>query len=136
MLTFSVPLRSFHTHIEHNKLLPIGANKIKRQTPMLRQRNIQIQAMNSLDRATTDDEEDALKETFRKRTINFEEKSSEDESQIKEEPNSDDSLETYLVIIFNNDVNSKSLHWIVDKIRGKRTHGGAELLIRKEPQLE
>lgn len=45
----------------------------------------------------------------------------------------EDYFETYLVIAFSSEINTKTLHWIIDKIRGKRTHGGAELLIRKEP---
>lgn len=100
----------------------------KKFNPMLRQRNIQIQAMNSMDRAT-DDEDEAIKESFRKRKVNFEERSEDEQLDT-------DIFETYLVIAFGNNCNNKALHWIVDKIRGKRSHGGAELLIRMEPQSE
>lgn len=45
-------------------------------------------------------------------------------------------FESYVIISFASDVNTKTLHWIVDKIRGKKSHGGAELLLRKEPDQE
>lgn len=52
--------------------------------------------------------------------------------------NDDDSavFETQLVMVFANTVPHKALHWLVDKIRGKRAHGGAELLVRMQPQSE
>lgn len=98
--------------------------------PRLRQRNIQIkaiEAMESMDRAETEEDEDSS--LLSKRRVNFNEKSDEDIVDAS-------VFETYLVIEFANNVNSKSLHWIVDKIRGKKNHGGAELLIRKEPSTE
>lgn len=94
------------------------------QNPRLRQRNIQIKAMESMDRAETEEDEDIS--LLPKRCVNFEEKSDDELTDTT-------VFDTYLVIEFANNVNSKSLHWIVDKIRGKKTHGGAELLIRKEP---
>lgn len=96
------------------------------QNPRLRQRNIQIKAMESMDRAETEEDEDSS--LLPKRRVNFDEKSDEEiDTSI---------FDTYLVIEFANNVSSKSLHWIVDKIRGKKNHGGAELLIRKEPSNE
>lgn len=101
---------------------------------MLRQRNIQIQAMNSLDRATDDDDAEAIKESFRKRSkVNFEERSDDEHAAGADTA---DTFETYLVVTFASNCNNKALHWIVDKIRGKRSHGGAELLVRMEPQIE
>lgn len=98
---------------------------------MLRQRNIQIQAMNSMDRATDDDEDAAIKESFQKiKKVNFDEKSED------EQPDGGALFESYLVITFANNVPNKALHWIVDKIRGKRSHGGAELIVRMEPHTE
>lgn len=97
------------------------------QNPRLRQRNIQIKAMESMDRAETEEEEDLS--LLPKRRVNFEEKSDDEASDSS-------VFDTYLVIEFSKNVNSKSLHWIVDKIRGKKSHGGAELLIRKEPNNE
>lgn len=94
------------------------------QNPRLRQRNIQIKAMENMDRAETEDDDESLP----KRRVNFQENTDEDEDST--------AFETYLVIKFANNVNSKSLGWIVDKICGKKNHGGAELLIRKEPNTE
>lgn len=45
-------------------------------------------------------------------------------------------FETFLVLEFNKEISEKALHWIIDKIRGKKLHGGAGLLIRKEPLHE
>lgn len=101
------------------------------QNPRLRQRNIQIKAMESMDRTETEEDEDSS--PIPKRRVNFDEKT----SQPSEEEEIDTSVfDTYLVIEFAKNVNSKSLHWIVDKIRGKKIHGGAELLLRKEPSKE
>lgn len=54
-----------------------------------------------------------------------------------EETLSDDAyFETYLVVEFSPNIQRKALHWIVDKIRKKSPHGGAGLLIRREPQIK
>nr|CAD7571941.1 unnamed protein product [Timema californicum] len=41
---------------------------------------------------------------------------------------------TYMVIKFSRHIHGKALVWLVDKITGKRLDGGAELLVRKQPQ--
>lgn len=41
--------------------------------------------------------------------------------------------QTYIVLKFSPNVNRSTIHWIVDRIRGKRRNGGAELLIKKQP---
>lgn len=43
------------------------------------------------------------------------------------------TFETYLVMEFARDINQKTLYWIIDKMRGKKMHGGAGLILRKEP---
>lgn len=69
-----------------------------------------------------------------RRKIGFKNEKSDDEQQsIDGSISNNDPFETYLVISFASDVNTKTLHWIVDKIRGKKSHGGAELLLRMEP---
>lgn len=79
-----------------------------------------------MDRAETEEEDESS--LMSKRRITFDERSDEEiDSSV---------FDTYLVIEFAKNVNSKSLHWIVDKIRGKKNHGGAELLLRKEPSNE
>lgn len=43
------------------------------------------------------------------------------------------SFESVFVIEFLPGVKKKAVHWLVDKIRGKKAHGGAELLVMREP---
>lgn len=43
-------------------------------------------------------------------------------------------FETHLVIEFSPNINRSTLHWIIDKLRKKKLQGGAELLVRREPQ--
>lgn len=45
------------------------------------------------------------------------------------------SPQSYMVIEFEKNINRVALHWIVDKIRMKKSDGGAQLMIRKEPSL-
>lgn len=153
--------------------LPIANASIVRpnSTPKLRQRNIQIQAMQSMDRVTDEEDNDIrATDTLRRRTnvgVQPERPASADaDTTLASKSNSqhlqqlvsnsastvadgDDSgggggggsagdvvNETQMVIVFANTVPHKALHWIVDKIRGKRAHGGADLLIRMEPQIE
>jgi anoctamin-10 len=41
---------------------------------------------------------------------------------------------TYIVIQFSRHIQIAALVWLVDRICGKRLDGGAELLVRKQPQ--
>lgn len=115
--------------------------------------------MHSMDRVTDEEDNNVLAaETLRRRNlVDFEERS-EDEltsngageqqraAATRNSPKAaaaaaadagdEDVFDTQLVMVFANTVSHKALHWIVDKIRGKRAHGGAELLIRMEPQTE
>lgn len=43
-------------------------------------------------------------------------------------------FETHLVMEFSTNINRSTLHWIIDKLRKKKLQGGAELLVRREPQ--
>lgn len=40
-----------------------------------------------------------------------------------------------MVIEFEKNINRIAMHWIIDKIRMKKSDGGAQLLIRREPCL-
>lgn len=40
-----------------------------------------------------------------------------------------------MVIEFDKNIYRDALHWIIDKIRRKKSDGGAQLLIRREPCL-
>lgn len=41
--------------------------------------------------------------------------------------------QTYMVMMLNPDIDENTLIWLVEKIRGKRRDGGAELVIFKQP---
>ena len=43
---------------------------------------------------------------------------------------------TYIVIQFSRHIKTAALVWLVNKIRGKRSDGGAELLVRRQPRQE
>lgn len=40
--------------------------------------------------------------------------------------------QTYMVVRFGADVKPRAIAWLVDKVRGPRSHGGAELLVRRQ----
>lgn len=42
-------------------------------------------------------------------------------------------FDSVFVIEFHPGVKKKAIHWLVDKIRAKKAHGGAELLVLREP---
>jgi anoctamin-10 len=43
---------------------------------------------------------------------------------------------TYIVIQFSRQIKTAALVWLVHKICGKRRDGGAELLVRRQPDQE
>ncbi|KAL7045117.1 hypothetical protein ACKWTF_002152 [Chironomus riparius] len=50
-----------------------------------------------------------------------------------EDDESAGSFESYMVIEFDKNIKRDALHWIIDKIRMRKSDGGAQLLIRREP---
>lgn len=104
----------------------------------LRQRNIQIDALRKQSGNLSDIDNEAIDPPFK------EEVSFQSDGNMKNGDDSDSSddedvghFETYLVIQFAKDINEKTLHWIIDKIRGKKSPlGCAGLLLRKEPRAE
>ena len=40
---------------------------------------------------------------------------------------------TYLVLKVASDIKENTLTWLIDKIRGKRRDGGAELIVMRQP---
>lgn len=40
---------------------------------------------------------------------------------------------TYIVLTLSEEINGTALKWLIEKIRGKRRDGGAELLLFKQP---
>lgn len=59
-------------------------------------------------------------------------------SEMSEE-NGDEATvlpQTYLVLQLNPETPSSALKWLVDKVRGRRRDGGAELVLLKQPILD
>lgn len=113
--------------------------------PALKQRNIQIQALESarksgelLSPQHAMPFENQLK--HRKKAVVVEDvnQSSSTGNTTSDDDSGPDegSFETYLVIEFSADISKKTLHWIIDKIRTKTSRGGAGLLVKREPQLK
>lgn len=109
----------------------------------LRQRNIQIQALESTHKSAEflapqkiKTVENELK--HRKKAIIIEDvnqSSSAGTTTSDDDSGPDDGyFDSYLVIEFSPEINKKTLHWIIDKLRTKVSRGGAGLLIRREPQ--
>lgn len=44
-------------------------------------------------------------------------------------------MQSQIVIEFDPQIHKTSLHWIIDKIRMKKSDGGAQLLMKREPSL-
>jgi anoctamin-10 len=43
---------------------------------------------------------------------------------------------TYIVVQFSRHIKTSALVWLVNKIRKKRSDGGGELLVRRQPHQE
>lgn len=127
----------------------IETNKVE-MPPALRQRSIQLQALNAKRSSaelllpqplTIQSVENDLRQ--RKKAVIVEDINNQSSSSAG--TTSDDEcgsygesgkFDTHLVIEFSSDIQKKTLHWIIDKIRLKVTRGGAGLDIRREPQTE
>ena len=107
------------------------SKKLQPLPTTLRQRKIQIKALESQNNDLTKNDEPSMCGGPLK-LVSGGSSSSESDFSDEDPP----SFETYLVVHFSPTINHKTLHWIIDKIRGKALHGGANLLIRKEPQHE
>lgn len=46
------------------------------------------------------------------------------------------SLPSYIIIQFGSNVKVETVQWIVNRIRSDHKHGGAELLVMKQPSLK
>lgn len=123
--------------------------------PALRQRSIQLQALNanrssaellSPQSLTYQSVENDLRQ--RKKAIVVEDinsvrakggtSSSSAAHSSDDECGADESakFETHLVIEFSPNIQKKTLHWLIDRIRTKVTRGGAGLNVRREPQIK
>lgn len=129
----------------------IETNKVE-FSPALRQRSIQIQALNanrlsaeilSPQSVTMQSVENDLR--HRKKAVVVEDinnqrsghtSSSSTGSDDDYGPDDGGKFETHLVIEFSPEIQKKTLHWIIDKIRARVSRGGAGLEVRREPQNE
>lgn len=41
--------------------------------------------------------------------------------------------DSFMVLEFNENAATETIQWIIEKIRGRKVDGGAELMVRKEP---
>lgn len=117
--------------------------------PALKQRNIQLQALQASrssaelltpQAVTIQSIPNELRQ--RKKAVVVEDVHSQSSSagtatsDDDSEPDDNKHFESYLVIEFSPNIEKKTLHWIVDKIRTKASRGGAGLIIRREPQTK
>jgi hypothetical protein len=126
----------------------IGINKAQPVIPPLRQRNSQVQLLETLEQKRKKsigfiyDNDQVPKKTesalhrredgggggpVHRRRRRFEPQKSEEDHLFNE---------SYMVIEFNLNAEVETLNFIIDKIRGKSREGGAELLVKKEPLQE
>ena len=125
----------------------IGLNKAQPVIPPLRQRNSQVQLLETLEQKRRksigfeydNDEVPKITESalpkkdngrgglVQRRRRRFEPQKSEEDHLFNE---------SYMVIEFNLNAEVETLNFIIDKIRGKSRDGGAELLVKKEPLQE
>ncbi|XP_055550170.1 anoctamin-10 isoform X2 [Wyeomyia smithii] len=119
----------------------------KETIPSIRQRNSQIHALENMDQNEEKEKlhelHSSLKRTSKavafsddgprkragfaaheKRAPDMSSSTSEDEKRF---------VESFMVMEFSENTDSETICWILEKIRGKRIDGGAELLVRKEP---
>lgn len=122
--------------------------------PALRQRNIQLQALQAAGRLSTAELLAPQRVTIqsvqndlrhRKKTVVVSDVSqsssaatttSDEDSDRGNDDETTKYFESYLIIEFSPDIQKKALHWIIDKIRTKVSRGGAGLHIRREPQTK
>lgn len=109
--------------------------------PAMRQRNIQLQALESNRSsdelaASMTSNESSLKQRKKATVVEESTQSNSGGNTTSDEDSGpdDSNFETYLVVEFSPNIQKKTLHWIIDKIRTKTLHRGAGLLIRREPQ--
>lgn len=127
----------------------IETNKVE-LPPALRQRSIQLQALaskrlsgellwpQSITIQSMDNELRQRKKAVVVEDINHQKNDHPSSSSTDDECGPDESgpFETHLVIEFSPDIQKKTLHWAIDKIRTKISRGGAGLDVRREPQTE
>lgn len=129
----------------------IEMNKVE-MPPALRQRHIQLQALQA-SRSGTDllspqpQPQPVLIQSVqndlrhRKKAVVVEDvnqSSSAGTTTSDDDSGADDNgiFESYMIIEFSPDIQKKTLHWIIDKIRTRASRGGAGLMIKREPQTK
>lgn len=116
--------------------------------PALRQRNIQLQALQASrlsaellapQRVTIQSVENDLRHRKKAVVVADVSQSSSTATTTSDDDSDDEKskyIESYLIIEFSPAIQKKTLHWILDKIRTKVSRGGAGLIIRREPQTK
>lgn len=128
----------------------IEMNKVE-LPPALRQRAIQLQALESnrlsgelllpqsIKIQSVENELRQRKKAVVVENINHHKSDHTSSSSTDDDeygPDDKGTFETHLVIEFSPDIQKKTLHWLIDRIRTKVSRGGAGLDVRREPQTE
>ncbi|XP_055597041.1 anoctamin-10 isoform X2 [Uranotaenia lowii] len=131
---------------------------LKPTIPSAHQRISQLHALENLDHAEEEEKLHEIRSSMRHRkakketaTVGFEEhdglrkrgstkrrslKRSSDVRAGEGSSNGEDGekfAESYMVMEFGESVETEAVLWILDRVRGKKVDGGAELLVRKQP---
>ncbi|KAL9707566.1 hypothetical protein quinque_011084 [Culex quinquefasciatus] len=135
----------------------IGINR-KPTIPSMRQRNSQLNALESMHHNEEQEKMDEIRSVLKDRRKGKAKKGVAFDAEMVPSGGGTDGLrkrgggllssssgatggedgqetfgDSYMVVEFSEDASSESVQWIIDKIRGKKVDGGAELLVRKEP---
>ncbi|XP_070496668.1 anoctamin-10 isoform X4 [Chironomus tepperi] len=108
-------------------------NSSKSMIPSMEQRKSQINLLNFMDQEKQ--RRDSKEFLFPDDNLLHKRRpSAHDQSGTQsEDDESAGSFESYMVIEFDKNIKRDALHWIIDKIRMRKSDGGAQLLIRREP---
>nr|XP_029727408.1 anoctamin-10 isoform X2 [Aedes albopictus]XP_029727409.1 anoctamin-10 isoform X2 [Aedes albopictus]XP_029727410.1 anoctamin-10 isoform X2 [Aedes albopictus]XP_029727411.1 anoctamin-10 isoform X2 [Aedes albopictus]XP_029727412.1 anoctamin-10 isoform X2 [Aedes albopictus]XP_029727413.1 anoctamin-10 isoform X2 [Aedes albopictus] len=120
-------------------------NTRKPTIPSIRQRNSQIHALENLDQIEEEEKLNEFRSVLKaggpKKGVTFGDgvrKRGAMASRIPElsSSNSEDFErfgDSFMVLEFSEGTATETIQWIIDKIRGRKVDGGAELMVRKEP---
>ncbi|KAG5674939.1 hypothetical protein PVAND_004883 [Polypedilum vanderplanki] len=113
-------------------------NSIKSTIPSMEQRKSQINLLNFMEQEKLQQRRDSNSEFLfpDDNLLHKRRPSQADHSATQSEDDENfASFESYMVIEFDKSINRDALYWIIDKIRKKKSDGGAQLIIRSEPCL-
>lgn len=110
----------------------------------MRQRNSQIHALENLDHLEEEEKlnefRSSLKGGSNKKGVTFgdgvRKRATLTRTPELSSSNSEDFEkfgDSFMVLEFNESTETETIQWIIEKIRGRKIDGGAELMVRKEP---